>query len=99
MRLASLNTVTNNDAINAENNGDLPPKSAEDLREPMSSIGGFPGPESHFRSEVRFAEPLIHTNGRRPFGTFAFHRAGTAEHSLGVRGVGSSNLPVPTNTR
>jgi hypothetical protein len=27
MRLASLNTVLNNDAINAENNGDLPPKS------------------------------------------------------------------------
>lgn len=38
MRLASLNTVLNNDAINAENNGDPPPKSAEDLREPMSSI-------------------------------------------------------------
>jgi hypothetical protein len=28
----------------------------------------------------------------------SFYMFRTLEHSLGVRGVGSSNLPVPTNT-
>ena len=35
----------------------------------------------------------LHVHSRFPVGTWL----SLVEHSLGVRGVGSSNLPVPTN--